>query len=245
MTTSILDWIYPPTCMACRAILPLNNNFLRDLWICHQCINLFEPITGPICKTCGAPVETEIEKCASCYGKNLHFTSNRACFIYDEVIRDLMHNLKFRNKRYIAEGLGKIWANHVACYMSTITDAVLVPLPMHPDKQVERGFNQAEILSNALSKVSSIPTDNILERTEDTPPQSGLHPALRAENVQDAFVIRPNFHPERKNYILIDDIYTTGSSLNECAKTLKNSGINNVLCMTLCISVKNTPERLI
>jgi len=167
-------------------------------------------------------------------------------FAYDELIRDLMHELKFRNKKQIAQGLGLLWAEFLCNVghdaISTIADPILVPLPMHPKKQRERGFNQAEILAKELSRGLNIPLENILERTLDTPPQSGLHPQLRAENVEDAFAIRDGFNPRGKNYILVDDIYTTGASLNECARTLKNSGAKNILCMTFAVTVKNTAK---
>jgi len=237
---NLLDWIYPPTCMACRTMLPLNNKPQRDLWLCQRCKDLFEPITAPICEKCGVPTKTAIPVCSSCYGKNFHFSANRAAFVYDELIRDLLHELKFRNKKHIAKGLGILWAGIVS--IPDKSNTILVPLPMHPKKQRERGFNQAEILATELSKNLSIPIENILDRTMDTLPQSAIHPSLRAENVENVFSTAPNFKPQSKNYILIDDIYTTGASLNECAKTLKIAGVRDISCMTLAITVKNTPK---
>ena len=246
-TINPLDWLYPPTCMACRTLLPLNNKPQRDLWLCTRCQELFEPVTAPMCNKCGMPTENPVEKCSSCYSKTLHFNQNRAAFTYNELMRDMMHELKFRNKKYIAQGLGRLWAHLLQeiCYTSTITDIanyIFVPLPMHKKKQKERGFNQAEILTTELSKALKIPAESTLERILDTPPQSGLHPQLRAENVEGVFTISPNFNPAGKSYILIDDIYTTGASLNECARTLKNAGAYNILCMTLAITVKTTND---
>jgi len=235
--------------MACRVMLPLNDKPQRDLWLCARCADLFTPIVTPICNQCGAPTETSIATCSSCYGKSFFFALNRAAFEYDELMRDLMHELKFRNKKHIAQGLGRLWAICGNCndmfsksHAHLKNSYTLVPLPMHPKKQRERGFNQAEILATELSKSLHIPMSSILERILDTPPQSGLHPQLRAENVADVFTIRKGFDPYGKNYILVDDIYTTGASLNECAKTLKNSGARDILCMTLAITVKNTSK---
>jgi len=239
MISALVDWIYPPTCMACRTLLPVTNKPQRELWLCARCQSLFEPITAPICEKCGTPTESPIKKCVSCNIKTFHFTQNRATFEYDELIRDLMHDLKFRNKKHIAEGLGRLWAAVLSEENAYIKEAILVPIPMHPKKQRERGFNQAEILVAELSKKLQIPMENTLERLYDTPPQSGLHPQLRAENVDGVFGIRKGFLPGGKNYILVDDIYTTGASLNECAKTLKNVGANEISCMTLAITVKN------
>jgi len=235
---AVLDLIYPPKCIACKVILPLNE---LPRFICDRCAALFEPITTPICKKCGIPVETEVEKCASCFGKTLFFDSNRAAFIYDELIRDLMHEIKFRERKRYAVGIAKLWAR---TYTKTNfpfekENAVLVPLPMHPDKQKERGFNQSDILASELSIALNIPKENALVRILDTPPQSGLHPKLRAENVSGVFEVCNNFKLGGKTFILIDDIYTTGASLNECAKTLKNAGANNVFSLTFAITEKN------
>jgi len=111
---------------------------------------------------------------------------------------------------------------------------------MHPAKRRERGFDQAEILARALSIGLNLPMDNVLTRTRDTAPQAGLHPRLRAENVKGVFSVRPHNHV--RNYILIDDIYTTGASLNECARMLISAGAEKVLCMTFAVAVKNNDK---
>jgi len=116
--------------------------------------------------------------------------------------------------------------------------AKLVPLPMHPKKRRARGFDQAEILTAALAAHLNTKPAAILERTQNTPPQSGLHPRQRAENVRNAFRIKPGIDVKGQSYILIDDIYTTGASLNECARILKASGAAEVSAMTLAIAIK-------
>ena len=233
--SSLLDWLYPPTCISCKSLLPLNHS---ARYICGACAVLFDGVVAPMCERCGVSVPEDVTLCSSCYGKIFHFTYNRAAFPYDELIRDLMHEIKFRGKKRVAQGLGELWVSTIR-KEDIPPEFILVPLPMHPAKQRERGFNQAEILANALSKGFNIPVENALVRTEDTPPQAGLHPKLRAENVRDVFAIHPNFDVGGKNYIIIDDIYTTGASLNECAKVLVFSGAAKVLCMTFAITVKN------
>ena len=239
MINSILNWVYPPTCMACNQWLALNNK-QHEMWLCHRCKELFEPIKNPICNICGVPMENPVPTCSSCNGKNFSFSFNHATFTYDDILRDVLLDLKFNNKKNIAHGLGKLWAEKI-CYSKCITDSVFIPLPMHKKKQKERGFNQAEILSTELSKQLKTPTLSLLQRSIDTPPQAGLHPKLRAENVKDVFVVKNNLKLDSSiNYIIIDDIYTTGASLNECAKTLKKAGANHVSCMTLAVTVKSS-----
>jgi ComF family protein len=229
----LIDWLYPPACVACGCLLPLNE--IRR-FICVRCENIFEPIAAPFCEKCGAPIESDAKHCASCYGKNFYFESNRSAFTYDELVRDLLHEMKFREKKRVAQGLAFLWASLA---QENFSDFTLIPMPLHKKKQRERGFNQAEILAKALSDAMKIPMEKILHRTVDTPPQSGLHPSQRAENVKNVFSVCEKFDVRERSFILIDDIFTTGASLNECAKTLKNAGASQVLCMTLAISVKN------
>jgi len=239
-----LDWIYPPTCIACHTLIALNDKQPRDMLLCHHCQGLFEPIPPPNCKCCGIPTENEVERCVSCFGKTFYFTHNYAAFVYDELMRDILHELKFRQKKQIANSLGKLWASHIG--NTPLTDAsqpyFLVPLPMHPKKKKERGFNQAEILTKHLSVHLNIPIENALIRSLDTPPQSGLHPRQRIENVAGAFEIAKGIITCEKNYIIIDDIYTTGASLNECAKVLKEAGAADVFCMTLSVVEKKRDD---
>ena len=240
MLSKLLDWIYPPACIACRSLIALSDPQPRDMLMCGKCQTLFEPITAPTCKKCGLPTESDVERCVSCFSKTLHFTSNRAMFLYDELMRDILHELKFRHKKQNAQSLGKLWAVHMTTFP---TDTTLVPLPLHPKKQKERGFNQAEILTQQLSARLGISSENAIVRVLDTPPQSGLHPRQRIENVAGAFEIAKGITVTGKNYIIVDDIYTTGASLNECTRVLKNAGAENVSCMTLSIVEKKEKNK--
>lgn len=236
MLNHILDWLYPPTCISCKILLPLNET---ERFICADCRGLFEPILRPkrqSCQKCGAPTEKPAAFCASCQGKKYRFSQNISAFTYDELLRELINDMKFNNKRRIAQGLGIIWASTVK---EKFENHILVPVPMHRKKQSERGFNQAETLTIPLAKAMDLPMQLLLTRTEDTIPQSEVHPSRRAENVAGVFQITDPAAIKGKNFILTDDIFTTGASLNECAKTLKNAGAARVLCMTLAISVKN------
>ena len=229
----MLDWIYPPACISCKHLLELNNKPQRYLWLCSVCEILFEAIDENTCNICGKP--TQYDVCESCRGKIFFFDKNTAVYLYDDLIRDLLHSMKFRNKRHIAIGLGRLMAKQI---QQMPQDAVLVPVPMHKKKQSERGFNQSSIMALGISERFNIPVEDILIRTRDTPPQHGLHPAMRIENVYDAFDIRKHHSALDKYIILIDDIFTSGSSLNECARVLKANGAARVDSMTLSIVFK-------
>lgn len=245
----LLDWIYPPVCVACGQIIALNDTQPRQMLMCKPCQAVFEPMLPPICNFCGMPTERSVERCASCYGKHFTFASNRATFMYEDLLRDLLLKLKFSRDKRIAHSLGQLWANHICTHFSynaikncDTANTYLVPLPMHPKKQRERGFCQANVITTHIATKTGIPMQQALVRVIDTPPQSGLHPRQRIENVNGAFAIPPNISPSGKNYIIIDDIYTTGASLNACASTLLSAGAKNVSCLTLAIVKRKTKD---
>jgi len=199
------------------------------------------------------PTEVDVERCVSCFGKAFSFDRNYATFVYEDLIRDLLLDLKFNQKKQIAYSLGMLWAEHVQrdCIVQgqnslsvqpCSSNIYLVPLPMHPKKQRERGFNQAEVLAKAVGERLGIPIVNALERVLDTPPQSGLHPRQRVENIRGAFAVVKNESPQGKHYIVVDDIYTTGASLNECARVLKEAGASSICGLTLSV-VKKKKEK--
>ena len=231
MIEQILNWLYPPACIACKVMLPVN---MGNFYICDRCELLFERVPLPACKKCGGVLSEEDEKCASCFGKNFYFDSNTSTYVYDELMRDLLLDMKFKNKKRIATGLGMMWAKQVNMPEG---EFMLTWLPMHPTKQKERGFNQAEIMAKEIAKHLKIPCENVLRRIVDTPPQSGLHPKQRQENVEGAFEVVLGI-AVHKQVVVIDDIYTTGASMNECAKVLKESGAEFVYSKTLAVTVR-------
>ena len=238
--SSLLDWVYPPVCIACGMIIPVSSIDDRKIGICPHCQTLFEPIDqSKVCLTCGTPTTQKVERCASCYGKIFNFAQNHATFCYDGIVRDLLLELKFTQKKQIAQSLGEIWAKYLP---SIPKDTVLVPLPLHKQKQKQRGFNQAKILAKAISKPTNAPIENVLLRIVDTPPQSGMHPSLRIENVANAFAIAPNTIVAGKSYTIIDDIFTTGASLNECARVLADAGAKHIHCVTFSVVEKKKTD---
>ena len=233
---SALDWIYPPRCIACGNLMPLNK---RRAPLCENCAGLLAPIAPPVCPRCGAPAgEPPDALCPSCAGKNFYFSYNRSLFIYEDLIREIIHEMKFRNKRANSIGIAEIFAGA----FTEIPDFdFFAPVPMHPGKKRERGFNQAEDLAKTLSAKTGVPYLRALRRLRGTPPQSGLSAARRAENMSGVFAADKNALANIKNkkICLADDIFTTGATLNECAKILTENGAFQVSCLTFSIAVKN------
>jgi ComF family protein len=248
MLDFILNWLFPPVCLSCRHIIPVNNIRRVRLRLCENCEPLLEPLKKPVCKKCGAPQRNTNNKkdlplCSDCKGKSFYFSRNTAVFAYDELLRDIIHEIKFRNRKYAAIGLGNLWAA-----MADENDFegidIIVPVPLHQKKERERGFNQAAELARPLSERFNIPLiEGELIRNRDTNAQSGLSPRGRIENVSGAFTLRSVHDFKHKKILLIDDIYTTGASINECARVLKQNGASEIRVMTLTVTLRK-PKQL-
>ena len=229
---TILNWIYPPVCISCKTILPVNA---KNFYICAKCMPLFEEVQAPYCQKCGAVLKNADVICGSCFGKELFFDSCRSGFLYDDIMSEALADMKFKGRKRAAWGLGIAWA---ACFWPPDKDCVLVPLPLHKKKKKERGFNQAEVLTRALTSSLGIRWEAMLVRTVDTPPQAGLHPKQREENVRGVFTVAPGYSPVGKIIAIVDDIYTTGSSINECARVLREAGADQVHARTLARTLR-------
>ena len=208
--------------------------------MCANCQDLFEPIVPPQCAKCSVKTKYNVPRCASCHSKIFFFENNHATFEYEELIRDMLHKVKFQNSIETAHCLGKLWASKLQ--MQAESDAIVVPLPLHRNKLKTRGFNQANILAMHVAKKLALALEDVLERCVDTPPQSGLHPRQRVENVTDAFAIKQGVEVRGKHFIIVDDIYTTGASVNECARILKESGAASIHCATLVVVRKKDDD---
>lgn len=211
---SLLDWIYPPKCISCRTIFTPVHNAPRK-WICKNCRPLLIPAPEPIGREC------------------------LAAFVYDDLMRDMIHNMKFRSERRIAQGLGILFAEEAAGW--GLKADVIVPVPLHPSKRRIRGFNQAEVLAKPVADALGIPiAPDMILRVKKTLPQSGLSVTAREENLMDAFTFNNKKHSAAgKRIILIDDIYTSGATMNACSEILMRSGADEIRLAALSMVIKD------
>lgn len=232
----IIEFIYPPKCMACDNIIPLEN----ERWICDKCRSLFKYIEGNTCKICGIILEKSKSKCVDCIERNNIFNTNKAIFIYEGIIQDIIHKFKYGKKPYLGKGLGVLMLNRLLLTPYIFKDInYIVPIPIHKNRMRNRGFNQSELLAKEISKGLGLPmASNLIIRKKDTKPQSAFSPLGRKNNLKDAFVVNKKYNLKNKNILLIDDIYTTGSTLNACCEVLYELGVNKVNATTLSIVLK-------
>ena len=228
-----LRFLYPERCMLCRQIIPEGDK----PWLCGQCDGSLTWIEPPVCPLCGTAFEGG-EICADCHKQAVsRRIPNRSALVYDDVARDLIHDFKYNGRKSIGHGLAALVAAHMDRVVFQQADA-LVPVPLHSTRLRERGFNQALLLAGALSELIGIPVANTLIRARATVRQSALSKRERLANVSDAFQLEPHTAITGKRLLLIDDIYTSGSTVEACGGVLYKAGAAFVGSFTIAKTVK-------
>lgn len=228
---AVLDFIYPPRCSFCGCFAAVEEG------ICHGCLSQIGFIERPLCSSCGKPFLHEFATdhvCGECLMRKRYFTRARAVGLYTGVFRKALHRFKYQWKHCLAGPLGTLMARRMEPFLREGTYHCLVPVPLHPRRLRKRGFNQALVLARTLSKTYHIPLhwDNLV-RTRWTRSQVGLSERERRKNVRGAFAVLERARITRKAILLLDDIYTSGSTVDECSKVLINAGARQVDVLTL------------
>ncbi len=226
-----LDLIFPPFCVGCK---DKDINFL-----CEKCYEKINFIKDNFCAKCGGVAEGKIISgtiCGKCRTEKKYWTISRSVARYSEVLKDIIHKFKYNKKKYLAKPLSNLMIDYIRNNSSIDPKNIdiIIPVPLHKKRLRERGFNQSELLGRCLSEDFKIElATNVLFRTKNTVPQFNLSPFQRAENVKGAFTVKNDEIIKNKNVLLIDDIYTTGSTLREASKSLKKTKMKNIYCLTL------------
>ncbi|MDO8512695.1 MAG: phosphoribosyltransferase family protein [bacterium] len=228
INTILIDLLFPPACVGCDNFGP---------WLCDDCL-----------KNIGAPIDT----CIFCNEKTLHGITCGDCHKHNNlagiisvggyknpILRNAVHALKFSGVRDMAEPLGELLAKSILQTLgSDLNGFTIVPLPLHKKRERERGFNQSALLVSRVSSLLSLPTVNILVRQKSTTPQASLNSKmidLRQENIADAFSINPEYSTTiPKKIIIIDDVATSGSTINEATKVLSEKGVKEIWGAVIC-----------
>ena len=207
LLNSVLNSIFPPRCISCADVLPVNY-----LW--------------QLCPPC----DSSLERCDNS-GANLNFS----LYIYNDTIRQAIHNFKYNSRPKHGVFLGSLMAEYANEVLPrNIAIDMVIPIPLHKTKQRERGFNQAKILAHAICTPLNLNLNtSVLERTRNTSRQADLNITERAENLEGAFTVQDPLAVSGKNILLIDDILTTGSTIQACRAELLAFGANRVLSYSL------------
>lgn len=189
---------------------------------------------------CSKPLEDEEEEfCEDCRGRKRQFDQGWGMLLHDDITRKILYDLKFHNRRDNADFVGHAMAGYFADQLKIWNAQALIPVPLHKKRQKRRGYNQAELIAEKMAfwlEVTGLEISvdrELLVRTNSTLPQRKLNLASRAKNMHNAFSVTEG--NKYKTVVLIDDIYTSGSTLDEAARTLKKSGVERVYFLTASI----------
>lgn len=219
----ILDVIFPPRCLSCRR---------WGDWVCADCWQRIELIATPICYKCNR-LSPGWKVCTSCR-PGASAQRMIVCGYWQSPLKQLVYGLKYRRAKPLADKLGKLLADAIQSLVQN-DEVIVVPVPLHRGRLWERGFNQAELLARVVATELERPLVRLLVRQRFTLPQFKLTKIARRENVQAAFAIRLSQAPQitNKTVLLVDDLVTTGATLNECAKILRENGAQEVWGLVL------------
>lgn len=222
--------LFPSRCPICDKVRPIGS-----AKICNYCEKTLSTVTTPFCMKCGKALEDETrEYCRDCSTVNHEYNQGRAVFLYP-CIRKSVYRLKYKNRKEYAEYLGWKMAQVCGKTIKEWNPDALVPVPLHEKRMQKRGYNQAELLAKELSKYIHVPVNTTLvKRERNTKPQKALNVVERQNNLKNAFKIEQN-NVKLKTIVIIDDIYTTGSTIDAIAKELKAIGVQRVYYVALAI----------
>ncbi len=228
LAESISDLLYPPQCVSCQA---------DSTWFCANCKAALSYITPPVCNKCGYPIAKQASFCHQCQTNPLNYLNavRSAAFFDYGALKTAIHQFKYQGitilYRDFAPMLADCYSNH------QLNSDVIVPVPLHKSRYKERGYNQAALLAQGLSKLIGLPVNHkALVRHRITKTQMTLKAAERKINVSNAFVCQSTALKGKK-ILLIDDVCTTGATLDACAQALKQANASAVYGLTLARAV--------
>ena len=224
----IIELVYPLTCPFC--------NRISKVGICGQCRERISVIEGHFCLACGKPVRKEqVEFCRACDSKYRFFDQGRSLYVHEGDVPTAIYRFKYHNQRINGEILGEELVKKFSEQIRRWEVQEIVPIPLHRSRMRGRGFNQSEIMARVLGEKLGLPVNNeLVYRIKKTKPSKLLGKLERIKNLQGAFGV-PKGMKVAESVLLVDDIFTTGTTINKVAKLLKRAGCERVYFLTVSI----------
>jgi len=219
--------LFPRRCPVCdEIVIPYGKK------ICADCVPKLKLLMAPYCMKCGKKLNDEGELCGDCKSRTHEFTRGRALYEYESTALSI-YRLKYGERREYADFFGEEMAFYLGRFVKSVKPDALIPIPLHRRRMNARGYNQAALLARSMGEHLGIPVEEkLLKRIRNTTPLKLLNPKERQNNLKRAFIISKN-DVKLKTVIVVDDIYTTGSTIDEAARTLRAGGIEKVYFVTL------------
>jgi len=238
--SKISDYIFPPVCELCGCGLTDGRS------LCEECISRLARISHPFCDTCGEAFEGQIDgefECQNCKGVSFHFEYALAALKRSPDSFELVHRLKYGKQIHLAAELASLAAEVFKDSRFAVAKEqgwALVPVPLHRGRENERHFNQAAEIARVLGELTGLPRIHLLKRVIATETQTRLSRKERMDNLKHAFAIRKPWFWQKQpspselpGVILVDDVFTTGSTVDACAKVLRKAGVRRVAVLTV------------
>lgn len=234
---ALLDLLFPPLCHVCKRFIPSSGR----LHLCRDCLAACAAISTPHCSLCGLPFSggSFDHRCGPCTVSPPPYNAARSAFRFDGPVRDLIHRYKYSHEVRLRRPLGLMAASPLGDFAAKQGVELIVPVPLHVRRLRLRGFNQAVLLGEVLESEWQIPLErSLLQRIRWTEPQVNVPAAERAANVRGAFAVANPEKLAEKRVLLVDDVYTTGSTVAECARVLRRAGAASVAVVTVARAVR-------
>jgi len=233
------QFFLPPQCPCCEKFLEEGQQ-----GFCSKCLSEIHWIESPYCSVCGIPFiskEVESHPCGACVTHRKYFTMARALGTYEGSLQEAIHHWKYEGKTNLTPFFAEWLAEGLKRYWEPDSLDLLIPVPLHTQRLRERGFNQVLVLVKELSRRTGIPyRKTTLQKKKPTVPQVNLSGAERGKGLRGAFHVIGKEELVGKSALLVDDVYTTGATVNECSRVLRRGGAKRVDVLTLAHAIRTS-----
>ncbi len=232
---SLMHIVFPPRCPFCDGVLFHSIAAPREL-VCRLCRDKPVYVDEPACMRCGKPLADERQEyCFDCAKGRIEYTQGKALWVYKAEVKESIYRFKYQNRREYASYYGAELVRAYGGWIRRHRMQAVVPIPVSNARRRQRGYNQAALVAREVGRRMGLPVyEHLLRRVRDTKVQKGLSGEERKNNLKKAFKMREN-KVQLDHILLIDDIYTTGSTMNEAAKELRRAGASEVYCLSISI----------
>lgn len=227
----LLDLVYPRCCPLCGTVLKF-----REKKVCESCIRQQKRVEPPYCFRCGKTIEDRTEEyCSDCSSVRKSYQRGFPAFVYEGAIKNALYEFKYDNQRSYGEFFGECILDQYEKEFEALQFDGIIPVPIHKEKRRKRGYNQAEILADVLGERLKIPVySSYIVRVINTNPQKELKAKTRMKNLKNAFKIGQN-KVQLKRVLLVDDIYTSGATIEACTQVLIDADVEEVYYTSVAI----------